>query len=384
MKNKVLSVVIWSFIVFIVVKYISALRVLTFNDDGWIVGDWLINYSSGFVRRGLSGELFLSISQLIKVKPNYVVWVFESIVFLVYLFILIKFLLKKTLNIWFVLFVFSPAALLFPIYFNEAAGRKEILLIATYALFVYLIDNNKAKKQLFYYFFSFLLGIVTLFHELVIFYLPYFILALYLFSIKNKEHLPIKKAIITISGSLIAFMFIFLFGMEIHGNALCSNLQGYGLSENVCSGILKFSYTPKLKGLFKIYEENNYLVNYLLSLELALIPLIVFYSKLKNSIISSKRILQLFSLVFIYSLPLFVVAIDWGRWINIHILMLAFTSLIILKNKQKEKRFIFDVNLPNMNTRNLLIIVLFSFVYLTFWRMNYWFDYEVFTIEWMF
>ena len=39
--------------------------------DGWSTGDWLINFSSGFVRRGILGEIIIQTSSLLGSKINY-------------------------------------------------------------------------------------------------------------------------------------------------------------------------------------------------------------------------------------------------------------------------------------------------------------------------
>ena len=59
-----------------------------FYDNSWTVGEWLISYAGGFVRRGLPGELIHFISTQYSLSPILIVWFF-SLVSLVALILLI-------------------------------------------------------------------------------------------------------------------------------------------------------------------------------------------------------------------------------------------------------------------------------------------------------
>jgi hypothetical protein len=53
----------------------AVMKLRRWND--WTAGDWLINYSGGFVRRGLPGELFLLAARALQVPAAFFVFVFE-------------------------------------------------------------------------------------------------------------------------------------------------------------------------------------------------------------------------------------------------------------------------------------------------------------------
>ena len=59
-----------------------------FYDNSWTVGEWLISYAGGFVRRGLPGELIHFISTQYSLSPILLVWIF-SVLSLVCLILLI-------------------------------------------------------------------------------------------------------------------------------------------------------------------------------------------------------------------------------------------------------------------------------------------------------
>ena len=58
---------------------------------GWIYGDWVINYSAGFVRRGLSGEIILFISNFFNLNPPTI----TSFIKIFFYFLLLFFSIKK-------------------------------------------------------------------------------------------------------------------------------------------------------------------------------------------------------------------------------------------------------------------------------------------------
>jgi len=66
-KNTRLTLVLFYGLILIYVFVKVEYRYFSQVQDGghpWQTGDWLINYQSGFVRRGLIGELFFMLSRL--------------------------------------------------------------------------------------------------------------------------------------------------------------------------------------------------------------------------------------------------------------------------------------------------------------------------------
>ena len=53
-----------------------------FYDNGWTVGEWLISYSGGFVRRGLIGSIIFQISEATKLNPILLVQIISAYPFL--------------------------------------------------------------------------------------------------------------------------------------------------------------------------------------------------------------------------------------------------------------------------------------------------------------
>ena len=100
-----------------------------FYDNSWTVGEWLISYAGGFVRRGLPGELIHFISTKYSLGPIFIVWVF-SIVSLVALILL---LLNFCKNLFEKSFLLSQLIILAPLSENYFV-RKDTFLVLLYGL----------------------------------------------------------------------------------------------------------------------------------------------------------------------------------------------------------------------------------------------------------
>ena len=96
------------------------------NGHTFLTSDWLINYNYGFIKRGLPGTIFLSLTK----NPELLLDIISGSLIVIYL--LIFYFLNKTYNIknqTFISFILiiSPATFLFPIYDSQGAFRKEII-----------------------------------------------------------------------------------------------------------------------------------------------------------------------------------------------------------------------------------------------------------------
>jgi hypothetical protein len=118
-------------------------------------------------------------------------------------------------------------------------------------------------------------------------------------------------------------------------------LSGIALNSSMYLDITKNFYSMLLK-------------NYFVLIIMSLIPIFIsdWFKKIEN------KLLIIFGLLSL--LPLFVLATDWGRWINIYI-FLIFT--IVLS----------DGTIVNFKIKKIPIV--FVFIYLSTWSMSNSFDY---------
>lgn len=67
--------------------------------EGFNVGDWLINYEGGFVRRGLIGEVLFLLAKVTGVSPAIYLVGLQSITFGIFFFFHGKFLKKNSISL---------------------------------------------------------------------------------------------------------------------------------------------------------------------------------------------------------------------------------------------------------------------------------------------
>jgi len=112
-----------------------------YYDNSWTVGEWLISYAGGFVRRGLPGELIQFFSLKYSLSPILLVW-FLSIFALLTLTLLILYFCK---NLFEKSFLLSQLIILAPIS-EDYFVRKDAFLVLLYGLSLLIIRMLYQKR----------------------------------------------------------------------------------------------------------------------------------------------------------------------------------------------------------------------------------------------
>jgi len=100
----------------------------------WTQGDWLINYSGGFVRRGLAGSLLIPLAERLEASPYAMVAGAQLASYLVLVLMAIHLVRHpRPAPLALLLALLSPATFLFQLEIPER-GRKELVLLAWAAL----------------------------------------------------------------------------------------------------------------------------------------------------------------------------------------------------------------------------------------------------------
>ena len=172
--------IIASLALIILLNNIYYINYFVSTNNPWLVADWLINYSDGFVRRGLSGEVLMLLSDVTNLEIKIILKTF--LIILSITFFLKILLAVKSLNIsfWLLLVFLSPAYISFYIYDPGIIGRKEILLYLSYLFWLSSLSSKKNNFKKTSYFYAFLSILLTLFHE-VFFFSQYIFMFLHLF-----------------------------------------------------------------------------------------------------------------------------------------------------------------------------------------------------------
>ena len=330
------------FILISLVFEISKFYSFTIDYSTWQYGDWLINYQGGFVRRGFIGEILyfshkLSFIDLDKIIFSFVISIYIFISF--FLFKSIKYIEKNNENI---LIFLSPGFFLYPIMNSEVIGRKDILFIFCIAFFVFFEKKINDK----YLFSSLIVAIIIICfsHAGFVFYSPYLIF-LYIL-IKHNRNLKIKNLeifsiILTIL--IIVISILYLSGSEIIVKQICLSVKEFankncGIAESQMFWLSApldnriFFHLNFFKSLFPnnllVYSLSTILVFFFISVRLK-------NSKFDNIILNSKFITPflIFILLFIFTSPVYILARDWGRYINLSYSATFFLYIFCLKEK---------------------------------------------------
>lgn len=308
------------------------------NDSS--LSDWLINYSGGFVRRGLVGQIVLEFAYFFSIKLRDAIVIFQIISFVTY-YLLVFFLLRKTItNRLLILSVFSPVFILFPIAEIEAFGRKEIFILLIVILY-FFSNIRDIKTQLIFKFFIFPISIL-IWEPAIIFY-PYLLLIdLVVFKITKLN----KNLIWLFLSYLVVFLvtiFVYLNSISSENFDLMRNTLIKDFGENCYMSCL-FVGNQSQNSLMELANANAVIVKPLHIIRYTLIVLIGFYplfnllqiSKLNNKelffLSNYKNLLFPFIVVFSPALILYVLMYDWGRIVHISYSFMLLSYIFLLKN----------------------------------------------------
>lgn len=326
--------------------------------SGWKIGDWLINYQGGFVRRGFIGEFIYKISLYSQINLGLIVfWVQISFYFLFFMFTYLSLIKHKSLEAYWLL-IFSPFVFYFQVFDIAGGFRKEIIFIAILAFLVWSANKYETKKlERIFYITLLLYPLVILSHEMLALFLPYILIAYRVKIPLNKNRTLLLLSLLAIS-AMAFFLAIFNAGDK---NTVIS----------IISSLSALEYTPKagaIDWLAKTLEHGlnlvktgmekfNYIKIFSVTIILSLLCFMPISYKL-NKIFSDKINLFLLVVSILGSIALAAIAWDWGRFIYVNLVSLFLILLIIEDNELKSQYF-----------TNWFFILLLIIVYFSVWHI---------------
>ena len=343
--------------------------------SSWQYGDWLINYQGGLVRRGLIGHILFSLHKFLHIDLDSLIFIFVSFLYFFVSFFLIKSIKFIDDNIENLLIFLSPGFFIYPIMNSGIIGRKDIFLIFFVVLFVFFEKKISNK----YILISFLIALVLLCfsHSGFVFYSQYLFFLFIL--IKHNRNLSVNK--IDLLAFTLTLVFIILFIITFDANQLtidniCLSVKDF-VSENCATGGQIYHLSDSNTNIrYRLFEKinlgSNYIINYFIIYGLS--AFVVFFFISKKTINSKINILifkfQLkkpfvfFLLLFILTIPAFVLGRDWGRYIYMSYSCIFFIYIYCIK----EKILIFNNDSFKLfkNKFILVIFILFYSFFVTF------------------
>ena len=299
----------------------------SFYDNGWTVGEWLVSYSAGFVRRGLPGSVLHALASLWGLQPIYLIWLGSLLAYALLASILWKLCREKIDTV----ILLSPMVLLAPVIGNFLV-RKDVLVLALYGMSLLVISawQNMRLHGLPCAFLVNVISIIAILsHESYGFWgLPSLALIFSVAFLRSDGLLKgsIVRSMLYLSPSFIAFLFSVGFkGSESHALLIHQSWQSIAnllpsngaLSADSPTGAIDAIGWTTRKGLELSYSTLNdfsYSVWVPAAWMLTIyICINLFVGSGEKQAAAAKRMTILFQ--FLTVAPLFILGWDFGRWI---------------------------------------------------------------------
>ncbi len=309
------------------------------HPNGWTPGDWLVNYQGGFVRRGLPGETILLVAHALQLSPVVLGSLLPLAFYALLYFVVWQLYRRSSGDLWTFAALVSPATLAFPILDPVGAFRKELILLLALAVLVFLFSRRKAPGDGLLIVYLTLTGtLCILSHEGLLPYLVYLVGALWI-GLGDLRRV-VKIAILP----LLATAGTLLLVLRHRGNlaeeqTICRSLGS--APPIVCSGSIAYlaNGTDIARAdVMRNIHAYHYLFYYPILALLALLPLAAMAYKLTRdrrlqsgvAIVVGTTVIAVLA-----SLPLFLYAMDWGRWIYIHVVSVFLLLLFLDVREQR-------------------------------------------------
>lgn len=283
--------------------------------------EWLVNYAGGFSRRGLIGEL-LHLTPLEGTSLLLAVWFVQVVATSILIGGTVAlFAGTSRSNAWVVL-TLSPAFLLFPALNVFGAWRKEVIVLAGLTLLAVQIRWRLSQALIWAACGAYALGSFS--HEGSALAVPAFVFLLW-WSHRNggltrRATAGYAVTFAAICGIALTSAAVWS-GTQEQAAAVCASWQTDGLSDQLCQGPLNHLGDTTADALRLVASVSGGIPGYAVPLLLSLLPL--------QLVDAPRRIWALVAVTYAALLPLFVLGIDYGRWIYLATAAVSLVALAI-------------------------------------------------------
>ncbi|MDC0948847.1 hypothetical protein OAS86_05860 [Gammaproteobacteria bacterium] len=309
----------------------------------WPESEWLINYSGGFVRRGLAGQIFSLTSQ-----PLYYSTLAQKISVVMFLFVIIYSWwridnFQTRLAFWLAVIVYPGALLdqaetLIFSYSMEFLGRKEIVFYLAAGSIVFTANRYGFFTTRTAIWTGAVSALMILTHELYLLFFALPILSIYTIDAAFHRTRPaLVNLVISSTPIVIASLLVVVYhgDVDITAEILSSYLGTDAEGRDVAINALAWTVQEGLALSRQVVDDGSvsYWVLYAL--------LCLIGSSISTSLIARTRLqsylliglqVQLLAAVSLTSL----IAWDIGRWLSIYSFSFAFMSiLVVISTKER-------------------------------------------------
>lgn len=302
------------------------------------ISEWMINYQGGFTKRGVIGEICFQVAQFFNIKLRFVIFLFQSIIYSVYIVMIYKYLKNININYLILFVIFSPIFIIYPVAEIEVLARKELFIFIGFLLFLNFSSNRyKDNASLSYNFI--VLPILCLIWEPVIFFFPFFLgVLISRFENLNKKNI-FKIFVSFLPATVLCCFFIFNPISEENHKLMASSLKEIGESCYMACGLLlsKSTIYQQFQVNFSSYSFAVFFRYFsIIIIGFGPIFLLSFYSKFKNKnyffFNKFKNLLLPILTLLSPVILLFAMGSDWGRWVNISYTFTILFYFFLIKN----------------------------------------------------
>lgn len=324
------------------------------------ISEWLINYEGGFIKRGLIGQMMVYLSYLFNSSLRSSILFSQITIIGFYYLLLINFFKTIRLSKIILLSIFTPIFLLYPVAEIEVLGRKEIFIFSFFLIYLTLQDFRLRK-----YFRIFLMPVLMLIWEPVIFFFTFWLIIDYIEGVFQRDYKSLLKYLSTFIPAILVGIYIILNPMteSSHKN------MAFFLKENFneicymsCALLLhKSSIYLQFAANFTSFSFEIFL-RYFFIILIGFGPLFIL---IKFSHFKKLNYKIFILLITPQILILFMMMSDWGRIVNIFytfsiisFLYLYKKKLLIIDNLIEENLF---VKILNKKKFFILFFIIFCF-----------------------
>ena len=307
------------------------------------ISEWFINYQGGFIKRGLIGEICFQIAKYFGLSLRFVIFLFQSFIYSIFLILTYRFFRNIPTNLIIILSIFTPIFLLYPVAEIEVLARKETFVFIGLILFLNISNFNYSSNLPLYYVF-FILPIICLIWEPVVFFFP-FIASVLIIRLRNDEIMKLLgKIIVCFIPALVLSVIIVTNPITPENHLILANSLKENFGEDCymsCGMLLSRS------SIISQFAQNSESFTLEIFIRYPLIILIGFgpifllslNSKLKTEVLFFKYFNNLFYPILLLLTPvlfLFAMGGDWGRWVNISYTFAVLFYFYLLQNNLLE------------------------------------------------
>ena len=341
--------------------------------DKWAYSNLLINYSAGFVRRGLLGELFINANNFFNISPLHF---FSSLFFVAYflqIFFFYKVLEKyKNYKLFISIIILSPVLLFFYIYEENVFLSKDVFINLSILFHAYIVNKKidvKNYNKILYFIIVPVITLNMINHENQAFFIPFHLLfTLYFFSNNKKEIFNLKYIKPYFILLLPIFILLSTSGSWEKLSIINNSIQEFGGTlPNQFAGNFNLVIGGYVKWHFFYHNVQDFLRLFLcFSLSIFLIYTFFDYLIKKKILKINKSLAQKYLLIISPSFIILFIMLDHGR--SLHILSTHIIVFYLLLNIDKKLLNSLSLNIKKNYFLNSFLI-LFIIFYLNFWYL---------------